>query len=335
MNKKSSTKPIEMPSFIKFSVPYHNQFGQTLTQTLHIEHTDSVDEIKATIQSILCVDTLPPQNCGILVAHFYKDPVTSNFELGSQEEWEIVKMEWATHAVKKGKDVNIDIFFEHLKEAVQAQDVSSAKAKAKSKVKAVNPFLQQSSDDDKELEPDAHDLTPETTAEYHRELECLKAAWPCKDHQHTVCMIRALNGHHKVLNFKGELAWVLALLKNSPGVDLDHPLNIEYFKFFYHKSRNLDAPPLRHAGTRYHSKPPVGSQALATPININIPLEAFQFHHLIDSGPHERTLPSLHSSRDSSPEPWVLQTDITIPTIDKWLSELETKGLTYMRWNIL
>ncbi|KAF8581840.1 hypothetical protein K439DRAFT_1618718 [Ramaria rubella] len=333
---KKNTKTKEIPSLIKFGVPYRNQFGQTLTQTLHIEPTDSVDELKATIQSILGLDVLPLQSHSELVVHFFKDPASRNFGLGAKEEWETIKIEWAIHAAKKGKDAKIDV-------VLPKKNVSTAKVKAKSKAKVVNPFLPLMSDVDmpENTEPDGCDLNPEKTVEYQRELNCLKAAWPCTDHQQAVCLVRGLNGHHKVLNFEGELAWVLAL---SPGVDLEHPPNIEYFKFFYHKSGILDtlmAPPLCRTGMRYHSEPPAGfqQQVMAPPININLPPEAFQFpRHLLDACPHKHLFPSSHSSRESSPKPKVglePQINVAVPTIDEWLSNLETKGLTYTRWNLL
>ncbi|KAF8575489.1 hypothetical protein K439DRAFT_1623541 [Ramaria rubella] len=348
---KKNTKTKEIPSLIKFGVPYQNQCGQTLTRTLHIEPTNSMDELKATIQSILGLDALPLQSCSELVVHFFKDPASCNFGLGTKEEWETIKIEWAIHAAKKGKDANIDVvlpkkFFEHLEEAVRIQNVSTAKVKAKSKAKVVNPFLPLMSDVDmpKNTEPDGHDLNPEKMVEYRRELDCLKVAWPCTDHQQAVCLVRGLNGHHKVLNFEGELAWVLALLNKSPGVDLEHPPNIEYFKFFYHKSGipdTLTAPPLHRTGMRYHSEPPAGlqQQVMAPPININLPPEAFQFpRHLLDAHPHKHLFPSSHSSRESSPKPKVRlepQINVAVPTIDEWLSNLETKGLTYTQWNLL
>ncbi|KAF8572551.1 hypothetical protein K439DRAFT_1625702 [Ramaria rubella] len=157
-------------------------------------------------------------------------------------------------------------------------------------------------------------------------------------------MLRALNGHHKVLNFEGELAFQL---NGTENVDLEQPPEIEYFKFFYHRLGVPNAPagvPLCRGGARFHSEPPAGAaQVLAPPININLPPKAFQFScHLFDSHHchSKHPLPSSSSlgSRESSPKfELELEThaNVPLPTIEQWLRELEMQGVTYTRWDIL
>ncbi|KAF8587140.1 hypothetical protein K439DRAFT_1614570 [Ramaria rubella] len=241
-------KGCNIPELIKFMVPYRNQFGQTLICNQNVDPNSLVRNVKAAIESILGIDILPEKDHGELVAHFYKDPMKRCFALVTEENWEEIKVEWAIHAAKKGKDVGIEIivprkYFEHLEEVVKANSIPAPNARTKTKVKDVNPFLLAKADTDTAHLPDSQDLVPEKTTEYRRQKSKLIEAWPCKEHPNVICMLRALNGHHKVLNFEGELAWVLALLNETEGVDLEHPPDIEYFKFFYH-TQGLSNTPL-------------------------------------------------------------------------------------------
>ncbi|KAF8578934.1 hypothetical protein K439DRAFT_1620919 [Ramaria rubella] len=207
-----------------------------------------VKNVKAAIESILGVDVLPDKDHGELVAHFYKDPMKQCFALAMEEEnWEEIKVEWAIHTAKRGKDAGIEVvlpkrilsflsyffmYFEHLDEAVKVNTVLASKTKVKSKAKDVCLFLMAKADTEMAyLEPDECDLNPKKTTEYHRKNELIEA-WPCNEHPNAIFKIHALNGHHKVLNFEGELVWVLALLNRTKYVDLEHPPDIEYFKFF-------------------------------------------------------------------------------------------------------
>lgn len=96
---------------------------------------------------------------------------------------------------------------------MKANSAPAAKAKGKGKPKVTNLFLPvKDNAEAAHLEPDDHDLNPERTAEYCRQKNRLIEAWPCKQHPDVIYMQCALNGHHKVLNFEGELAWVLALV---------------------------------------------------------------------------------------------------------------------------
>ncbi|KAF8592775.1 hypothetical protein K439DRAFT_1610515 [Ramaria rubella] len=344
---KTNKKVIDIPELIKFIVPYHNQYGKTLIRSQNVDPNSPIKNIKAAIESILGVDTLPEKDRGELVTHFYKDPMKRCFALVTEENWEEIKVEWAIHAVKKGKDAGIEIiipkkYFEHLEEAVKANSAPAAtKPKVKSKVKDVNLFLPaKDNPENTSFEPEKHDLNPERTTKYHRQKNKLIEAWPCKEHPNSICMLRALNGHHKVLNFEGELAFQL---NGTENVDLKQPPEIEYFKFFYHRLGVPNAPagvPLCRGGARFHSEPPAGAaQVLAPPININLPPKAFQFsRHLFDSHHRhsKRPLPSSSSlgSRESSPK-FELKSEphanVPVPTIEQWLRELEMQGMTYMR----
>ncbi|KAF8589385.1 hypothetical protein K439DRAFT_1612819 [Ramaria rubella] len=280
--------------------------------------------IKAAIESILGVDALPEKDRSELVTHFSKDPMKRCFALVTEENWEEIMVEWAIHAVKKGKDAGIEIiipkksiYFEHLEEAVKENSAPAAtKPKVKSKAKDINLFLPaKDNPENTSFEPDEHDLNPERTTKYHRQKNKLIEAWPCKEHPNSICMLRALNSHHKVLNFEGELVWVLALLNGTEN-DLKQPPEIEYFKFFYHRLGVPNAPsgvPLHRGGARFHSEPPAGAAQQMPP-----PLFLF--------------------SRESSPkfelelEP---HANVPVPTIDQWLRELKMQGVTYTRWDIL
>jgi hypothetical protein len=117
------------------------------------------------------------------------------------------------------------------------------------------------------------------------------------------------------------------------GVDLQNPPRIDHFDFFYQTLGDPNktiAMPSHRAGARFYSEPPVGSQPPS--MNIILPPEAFQ-----DSRHRKRSLsPSSHDSRSSDHE-WQPRSGATgdIPTVRKWLDDLEIEEFTYHRWDFL
>ncbi|KAF8522977.1 hypothetical protein JB92DRAFT_3110276 [Gautieria morchelliformis] len=155
-------------------------------------------------------------------------------------------------------------------------------------------------------------------------------------------MAPALRGHHKVLNFEGELSWVLELIGGISGMDINTPPKIEYFKFF-HTQDGSSAPVLRRGGTWHYSEPPTSMHRDAAPpvmpavppIHINFPADIFQHlqasHH---SRPKRGRSPSS-SDRVASPDDNAPVDDSPTPTIGEWIMHLEMQRIAYNRWDVL
>ncbi|KAF8508797.1 hypothetical protein JB92DRAFT_2950911 [Gautieria morchelliformis] len=228
VGKGASKAAVALPHTIKFSIPSRFGLKQLIWRTHHVELTTTIADLKETIHLILGLDAIPAVKRPPLVTHIKHDPAKLCFAL---------KDEWRKRAAKRGEDTCIEIvtgpkFFDFLEEAVAAHAASS-KGKAKGKAKpAVNPFL-----------PDDAAIESELVAKLGA-ADMAREAWFCDRHPKSICMARALRGHHKVLNFEGELSWVLELIGGTSGVDINTPPKIEYFKFF-HTQDGSSAPVLR------------------------------------------------------------------------------------------
>ncbi|KAF8511715.1 hypothetical protein JB92DRAFT_2932612 [Gautieria morchelliformis] len=224
VGKGASKAAVALPHTIKFSIPFRFGLKQLIWRTHHVEPTTTIADLKETIHLILGLDAIPAVKRPPLVTHIKHD---------------LAKLyEWRKRAAKRGEDNCIEIvtgpkFFDFLEEAIVAHAASS-KGKAKAKAKpAVNPFL-----------PDDAAIESDWSARFQEELGKLREAWSCDQHPKSICMARVLRGHHKVLNFEGELSWVLELIGGTSGVDINTPPKIEYFKFF-HTQDGGSAPVLR------------------------------------------------------------------------------------------
>ncbi|KAF8520983.1 hypothetical protein JB92DRAFT_2893110, partial [Gautieria morchelliformis] len=222
---------------IKFSIPSRFGLKQLIWRTHHVEPTTTIADLKETIHLILGLDAIPAVKRPPLVTHIKHDTAKLCFALDTDDDWEALKDEWRKRAAKRGEDTCIEIvtgpkFFDFLEEAVAAHAASS-KGKAKGNAKpAVNPFL-----------PDDAAIESELVAKLGA-ADMAREAWSCDQHPKSIYMARALRGHHKVLNFEGELSWVLELIGGTSGVDINTPPKIEYFKFF-HTQDGGSAPVLR------------------------------------------------------------------------------------------
>ncbi|KAF8575806.1 hypothetical protein K439DRAFT_1623329 [Ramaria rubella] len=128
------------------------------------------------------------------------------------------------------------------------------KAKKPTK-KAVNPYLSSDSDNDDGRPDDAKDLKVEHSDDYNRKSALLKLRWPCKQHLGMVCLGDKMKGKHFVVSCVGELAWVLALINGTPGIDLDSPPHTDSFKEWYFKPSGITP----RAGSRMVEDKPVPS----------------------------------------------------------------------------
>ncbi|KAF8506269.1 hypothetical protein JB92DRAFT_3122284 [Gautieria morchelliformis] len=243
VGKGASKAVVALPHTIEFSIPSRFGLKQLIWRTHHVEPTTTIADLKETIHLILGLDAIPAVKRPPLVTHIKHDPAKLCFALDTDDDWEALKDEWRKRAAKRGEDTCIEIVTGP-KEAVAAHAASS-KGKAKGKAKpAVNPFLP----DDTAIESEsvaklgAADMA--RSARFQEELGKLREAWSCDQHPKSICMARALRGHHKVLNFEGELSWVLELIGGTSGVDINTPPKIEYFKFF-HTQDGGSAPVLR------------------------------------------------------------------------------------------
>ncbi|KAF8510961.1 hypothetical protein JB92DRAFT_407679 [Gautieria morchelliformis] len=249
VGKGASKAAVALPHTIKFSIPSRFGLKQLIWRTHHVKLTTTIANLKETIHLILGLDAIPAVKHPPLVTHIKHDPAKLCFALDTDDDWEALKDEWRKRAAKRGEDTCIEIvtgpkFFDFLEEAVAAHAASS-KGKAKGRAKpAVNPFLP----DDAAVESEsvaklgAADMA--RSARFQEELGKLREAWSCDQHPKSICMARALRGPHKVLNFEGELSWVLELIGGTSGVDINAPPKIEYFKFF-HTQDGSSAPVLR------------------------------------------------------------------------------------------
>ncbi|KAF8519069.1 hypothetical protein JB92DRAFT_3141856 [Gautieria morchelliformis] len=155
-------------------------------------------------------------------------------------------------------------------------------------------------------------------------------------------MAHGLRGHHKVLNFEGELSWVLELIGGTSDVDINTPPKIEYLKFF-HTQDGSSAPVLHRGGTRHYSEPPTSMPLDAAPpvmpaippIHINFPTDIFQHlqasHH---SHPKRGCSPSSSDYVASPDDNAHLPVDDS-PTPGEWITHLEMQRLAYNRWDLL
>jgi hypothetical protein len=95
------------------------------------------------------------------------------------------------------------------------------------KKEVVNPFLIPKPPDETEHPIDKDGFSATKSEAYRAKAKELFAAWSCHQHPGSLCLARALNGHHKVLSFEGELVWVLDLVRE-----------IFFFYFFFHSFTN-------------------------------------------------------------------------------------------------
>ncbi|KAF8466111.1 hypothetical protein JB92DRAFT_2838674, partial [Gautieria morchelliformis] len=129
------------------------------------------------------------------------DPAKRCFTLDTDDNWEALKDEWRKRAAKWGEDTCIEIvtgpkFFDFLEEAVGAHATSS-KGKGKAKAKpAVNPFLP----DDAAIESEL--VAKLGAADMARSADSRRNSGSSGKPSQYVWRMRALRGHHKVLNFK-------------------------------------------------------------------------------------------------------------------------------------
>ncbi|KAF8480644.1 hypothetical protein JB92DRAFT_3040253 [Gautieria morchelliformis] len=249
VGKGASQAAVALPHTIKFSIPSRFGLKQLIWRTHHVEPTTTIADLKETIHLILGLDAIPAVKHPPLVTHIKHYPAKLCFALDTDTDWEALKDEWRKRASKRGEDTCIEIvtgpkFFDFLEEAVAAHAASS-KGKAKGKAKpAVNPFLPDDAAIESELVAKLGAADMARSARFQEELGKLREAWSCDQHPKSICMAPALRGNHKVLNFEGELSWVLELIGGTSGMDINTPPKIEYFKFF-HTQDGSSAPVLR------------------------------------------------------------------------------------------
>ncbi|KAF8511047.1 hypothetical protein JB92DRAFT_3118439 [Gautieria morchelliformis] len=224
-----------------------------------IELASTLGAVKSTLHYILSLYVIPEERRTGLVTHFYKDPAKRCFALETEEDWMALKAEWVNQVAKRGMDACIDIvlppkFFEFLEEAVKVQTGTTA-------------------------------LNGTKTAEYEAQLQKLLDVWTCDQHAGEICMAHALNGQHKVINLQGELVWVLQLMAGKPGVDLNMPPNVEYFKFFHYRPGGASP-----AASNYATPAP------PTAININFPPEVFHAFRAASQPPKRSHSPDMPCS---------------------------------------
>ncbi|KAF8532021.1 hypothetical protein JB92DRAFT_2846305, partial [Gautieria morchelliformis] len=240
VGKGASKAAVALPHTIKFSIPSRFGLKQLIWRTHHVKRTTTIANLKETIHLILGLDAIPAVKHPPLVMHIKHDPAKLCFALDTDDDWEALKDEWRKWAAKRGEDTCIEIVTESTQQigyimldfgaGASMHPTASSKGKAKGRAKpAVNPFLP----DDAAVESEL--VAKLGAADMARSTE----AWSCDQHPKSICMARALRGHHKVLNFEGELSWI----GGTSGMDINTPPKIEYFKFF-HTQDGSSAPVL-------------------------------------------------------------------------------------------
>ncbi|KAF8526386.1 hypothetical protein JB92DRAFT_3108379 [Gautieria morchelliformis] len=319
---------VYMPDKMKFIIPFCNQVGVMVNRMHFLKPTSTLHIVKTTIHEVLELYAIPKENSdsisdstsssdSISASAFGNDSAsgrtsTSSVRFASStpisdfHSWNSVGNQAAcVIGGIKGRS-RVREFFQFLEEAVRAQTITTSKPKAKKK-ELVNLFLTPKPPDETEHPLHKCGLDDTKTKAYQAQLKQLLAAWSCKQHPGSICLVRALNGYHKVLNFKGELVWVLELLKNAPGVDLNTPLMVEYFKW----------------SMVFQWAPSPQQIPLPPPININFLPELMHILRPSSQPPKRMRLHLLPSSdRVASPdvEANPLLQNTPTPTIGVWLT---------------
>ncbi|KAF8491532.1 hypothetical protein JB92DRAFT_3005947 [Gautieria morchelliformis] len=219
VGKGARKAAVALPQTIKFSIPSRFGLKQLIWCTHHVEPRTTVADLKETIHLILGLDAIPAMKYPPLVTHIKHDPAKLCFALDTDDDWEALKDEWRKRAAKRGEDTCIEI-------------VTGPKAKP-----AVNPFPP----DDAAIESDS--VAKLGAADMARE------AWSCDQHPKSICMVRALRGHHKI--------------GGTSGMDINTPPKIEYFKFF-HTQDGSSAPASHHSRPKW-GRSPSPSDRVASP----------------------------------------------------------------------